>query len=255
MRFDSVYDVNQWLLGLVSVAMMAGGAAVGAAMGRRQAGRRSEDMGTLESSALGLLALMIGFTFAMSLARFDARRAAVLDEANAIGTTALRARLLPTAQAQAAVPLLVEYTRTRIVRPDNDLVDLRAKVERALALQSSLWDLAVAASQAEPRSVPVGLFVTSLNEMIDMHEKRLIAALNRVPAAVLALLLVVATLALGFAGYSAGIAGKRRRMPFVLTAGMVTVVLLLIIDLDRPQSGLITVSQQALEDTLAGLAK
>jgi hypothetical protein len=45
---------------------------------------------------LGLLALIISFTFAMALSRFDARRDALLREANAIGTAALRARLLPT---------------------------------------------------------------------------------------------------------------------------------------------------------------
>ena len=58
-------------------------------------GRGGANISMLENAALGLLALMIGFTFAMALSRFDARRDAVLKEANSIGTTALRARLLP----------------------------------------------------------------------------------------------------------------------------------------------------------------
>ena len=62
----------------------------------RAAGRGGDDVSTLEGAMLGLLALMIGSTFAMTLSRFEARRDAVLAEANAIGTTVLRARLLPS---------------------------------------------------------------------------------------------------------------------------------------------------------------
>jgi hypothetical protein len=68
----------------------------------------------LASAALGLLALMIGFTFAMALSRFEARRDAVLKEANAIGTTALRARLLPETQRREVLTLLQDYVKVRL---------------------------------------------------------------------------------------------------------------------------------------------
>ena len=63
--------------------------------GTRCGGRGGDNFSTLESATLGLLVLIIGFTFAMALSRFEARRDAIVNEANAIGTTALRARLLP----------------------------------------------------------------------------------------------------------------------------------------------------------------
>jgi hypothetical protein len=64
---------------------------------------------TLEGVVLGLLALMIGFSFAIALSRFEARRDAVLNEANAIGTTARRARLLPAPYDSEALKSLRQY--------------------------------------------------------------------------------------------------------------------------------------------------
>lgn len=78
----------------VSIVVLVAATEAGRVLGVRAAGRGGHDVSTLEAATLGLLALMIGFTFAMALERFDARRAAVVNEANAIGTTALRARLL-----------------------------------------------------------------------------------------------------------------------------------------------------------------
>jgi hypothetical protein len=88
---------NYGLLTIFAVALIAifGAGEIGRLLGARAVGRGGGDVSTLEGATLGLLALMIGFTFAMALSRFEARRDAVVSEANAIGTTALRARLLP----------------------------------------------------------------------------------------------------------------------------------------------------------------
>ena len=91
-------DLNDYSLltiFLVSIVFLVAASEAGRLLGVRAAGRGGDDVSTLEAAILGLLALMIGFTFAMALTRFDARRDAVVNEANAIGTTALRARLLP----------------------------------------------------------------------------------------------------------------------------------------------------------------
>src|SRR5271169_2651509 len=91
-------DLNDYRLltiFLTSLVVMLATIEIGRLIGVRAAGRGGDDVSTLEGAILGLLALMIGFTFAMALSRFEARREAVVNEANAIGTTALRARLLP----------------------------------------------------------------------------------------------------------------------------------------------------------------
>jgi hypothetical protein len=101
----NLYDYQLLPIFLVSLAAILACSEIGRRLGVRVGGRGGDDVSTLEGAILGLLALMIGFTFAMALSHFDARRDAVLHEANAIGTTALRARLLPAPHNSEALKL------------------------------------------------------------------------------------------------------------------------------------------------------
>ena len=99
-------DLGDWHLLVIFVVGLVG-AIVSSEFGRLLVMRRrvgkGTDLETLETAILGMLALMIGFTFAMALTRFDARREALMNEANVIGTTALRARLLPSPYSEEAL--------------------------------------------------------------------------------------------------------------------------------------------------------
>jgi hypothetical protein len=211
---------------------------------------------TLEGAILGLLALMIGFTFAMALSRFEGRRDGVLNEANAIGTTALRARLLPAPHAAETLKLLREYAQIRlnITQRVASSADLDAAIVSSNTLQEALWQQAKAVSAKDNAMVPTGLFIQTLNEMIDNHEKRLTALRNRVPNIVLIALYGVAIIASAFTGYASGLEARRTRLPIYLTGILVASVILMIQDLDRPNTGFITVSQQPLIDTAASIA-
>ncbi len=122
-----------------------------------------------------------------------------------------------------------------------------------------MWDLATAAARAAPLSVPVGLYVRALNDVIDMHERRLTGLRGRVPAVVFVMLHGVALVALGFTGLSAGVQGGRHRGAIMLMAGMLApvlmmmVLLMMVADLDAPQRGFIAVSQQPLLDLIAAV--
>lgn len=59
---------------------------------------------TVEGAFLGLLALLLGFPFAMAMSRFDTRKQVVLDEVNDLATTYLRAHLLPERRYCLAMP-------------------------------------------------------------------------------------------------------------------------------------------------------
>ena len=107
-------DLPLSLIFALSLVALISSAMIGCYIGERATERAGASISTLDGAILGLLALMIGFTFSMSLTRFDARRDAVLQEANAIGTTALRARLLPAPYATQALKLLREYTDIRL---------------------------------------------------------------------------------------------------------------------------------------------
>ena len=102
--------------------------------------------------------------------------------------------------------------------------------------------------------VPTGLFIQALNEMIDDQAKRLAALRNRVPNVVLFGLFGIAALVGGFAGYASGRDRKRTRLPIYIMGFLVTTVILLILDLDRPSSGFITNDQQSMVDTAASMA-
>jgi hypothetical protein len=208
------------------------------------AGRGGDHVATLESAILALLALMVSFTFAMALSRFEGRRDAVLNEANAIGTTALRARLLPAPHNTQALKLLREYVQVRldITQRVPSAAQLNDAIARSSALQESLWQQAQAVAAKDAGMVPTGLFIQTLNEMIDNQEKRLTAARNRVPNIVLIALYGIATVASAFTGYASGLEARRSRLPVYLTGMLVSTVILLIQDLDRPNTGFITVS-------------
>ena len=205
---------------------------------------------------LGLLALIIGFTFAMALSRFEARRDAVLNEANAIGTTALRARLLPEPHRAEVLNLLRDYVKIRldITQRPVSRTELIAAVDRSNALQEALWHQAKVMAAKDNGMVPTGLFIQTLNEMIDNQGKRLAALRNRVPNIVLLALFGIAAIASGFAGYACGLEARRTRLPVYIMGFLVSAVILLILDLDRPGTGFIEVSQQPMIDTAASIA-
>jgi hypothetical protein len=248
---ELLYDVDQgWIYG-VSLLALVGALEFGRRVGRRRrayAPGGHPAIGTIESASLGLLALMIGFTFSMALTRYDTRKTGVLDEANAIGTAALRAELLPASQARISADLLARYAETRLAlgQAGYETPAWNEAIARSLDLQNSLWHEAVAASAADPRSMPIGLYVQALNDVIDMHGKRLTGLRNHVPETVVLLLYLIALAATGFTGYGAGLAGDEERGSKLLMTLLIATVLILVIDLDRPYSGLITVSQQPM---------
>ncbi|MFL5099545.1 MAG: hypothetical protein ACJ8E5_02980 [Xanthobacteraceae bacterium] len=241
---------------LVSLAVILVASEIGRGLGVHARGRGGENASTLESAILGLLALMIGFTFAMALSRFEARREAVLNEANAIGTTALRARLLPAPHNAEALKVLREYVQLRldITRRVPSSTELNAATARSNGLQEALWQQAMAVAAKDSGLVPTGLFIQALNEMIDSQGKRLAAFHSRVPNIVLLALYGVATVASAFAGYAAGLGARPSRLPVYLMGLLICAVILLIEDLDRPGTGFITVSQQPMIDTAASIA-
>jgi hypothetical protein len=207
-------------------------------------------VGAMVASILGLLAFLLAFTFGLAATRFEARREAVLEEANAIGTTYLRARLLPEPQRTEAARLLCEYVDTRLpdTRQGNVSQTLAKAIARSEELHEQLWLQAQAAAEKNPTPI-TGLFVQSLNETIDVHAKRIqVGVRSRIPISIWAGLFGLALLAMTEVGYHAGLS-KTRRSPAML--GMIlgfAGVLFLIADLDRPYEGFLRVSQQPLID-------
>ena len=231
----------------VAVALLAVEAGYRLALDRQKRSLQEKEsaLGGMVGATLGLLAFMLAFTFGLAGSRFEARREVVLSEANAIGTTYLRGAMLPEPMGTEARNLLREYVDVRLegVQPD--------KVNEAIAkseqLHERLWSTAVAAVQKE-RSPTTNLFVTSLNEVIDLHATRLMRLRSRVPAVIWIVLYLLAILGMGLMGYQSGLSGSRRSIAAIALALGFSSVLYLIADLDRPGKGMLQVSQQAMVD-------
>lgn len=249
---DSFYGLSQWFLFLLTVGLLYGGAEVGYRYGCRFADRTGPEVhshvATVEGALLGLLALLLGFAFAMAISRFDARKLAVTDEGNDLQTAFLRAQLLPDPHAAACTRLLREYLSSRVeyYQAGADAGRVRAAEEWTNRVQGQLWAEAVAASRGDPNEVKVGYFIESLNALLDDHTRRQAAMENHVPEAILDLLLLVATLTLAVTGYSSGLRRKRLKALRLILVVLVSATLLVVVDLDRPRRGLIRVSEAGM---------
>lgn len=203
------------------------------------------------SSILGILALLLGFTFSLSLQRFDSRSEAVVDEANTIGTAYLRAQLLPESHRTKVLVALGQYLDLRVQESSKSLADESQRMVllgQATAAQAQLWAYAREATQQNPNPVTVGLFVQALNEMIDSFGRR-DAGLNRhVPEVVLLLLYGTFLMAGAIVGYASGVSNHRPSFVTYIMVALIVVLVFIILDLDRPRRGLIQVNQQSLLD-------
>ena len=238
--FDWLYEANFAALYPLTIVLIAGAAEVGAWLGwrTRAVADDAPDIGTLTGAALGLLALLLAFSFSLALSRHETRRNLVLQEANAISSTANFALMLPDSAQKPILSLLRDYTAVRIgLGVPYDPAKLAHDVNRSAELQSQLWQQAVSVTTTTPQSLSASRMVVSLNEMNNIQENRLTALRNHVPGVVMFLLVAVAMVATGFAGYHAAARGSHARVVTFIMSLTIASVIMLVIDLDRPARG------------------
>jgi hypothetical protein len=214
----------------------------------RRRSERAQDasVGVVVGATLGLLAFTLAFTFGMTASRFDTRRQLVLDESNAIGTTFLRAALLPEPHRSEVRKLLGEYAGVR-VEAFQQPQKLQQTMVRSEALLDRLWVHAVAAGEKDPRSVPAGLFIQSMNLVIDLHAKRItVGTQYRIQGSIWFTLYFVAILSMAAVGYNFGLTDGNSYQIIAVLVLAFSAVILLIADLDRAGEGALRVSQQPM---------
>lgn len=208
---------------------------------------KDQPVGAIVASILGLLALVLGFTFSLAASRFDARRMAVLEESNAIGTTYLRARMLPEPERTEVVRLLREYVAVRLEGVQKGKTE--AALVRSEELHELLWKQASSAAAKDSHSIITGVFIQSLNETIDLHATRVMVGLHsRIPLIILAGLFGLSLLGMAAVGYQSGLNVSSRSPAMLGLVLAFSFVLALIADLDRGGEGLLRVSQQTMVD-------
>lgn len=248
------YSLDPFLVSMIILALLLAAQEAGSLLRKRGlTGSESTEKGDtalILGAVLTLLSLMLGFTYMMAVDRYEARRQLVIEEANAIGTTYLRAQTLPEPQGPEIQELLQQYTALRAGIAGSATVgpeQIRELNARTKELHDSIWSKATVLARENPSPV-VAVFLISLNEMIDIHSERLAAFRNRVPATIYPVLVISSAIAIGLAGYYFGASRKRVRIMPMIFAILIASVMWLIIDLDQPTRGTIKASQQSLID-------
>jgi hypothetical protein len=248
-----MYDKNSALIAVIVYVSIAVGIEVGHLLGRRMQGLVTEPskahVNAMQASLLGVLALLLGFTFSLALQRFSDRSEAVVAEANAIGTAYLRARLLPgnvQSEVKAALQRHVDLrVQAGAVTLDHRR-DRRALLAKTNENLDSLWRIASRAAKEDPNPVTSGLFIQALNDLIDAYGTRDAALERHVPEVVLFLLHGTFILTGIVLGYGARVSGHRSSFATYILIALVVVLAFVIVDLDRPRRGMIKVDQSSL---------
>ena len=251
------FSLPSWAVALLVFAVVGGACVLGAGLGRylrRHTDVLREPIGVLQAALLGLVGLILAFGLSLAVGRYEARRAAVVAEANAIGTTYLRAQLIAEPGRSESLDLLRRYTDLSLRlshEVPNSASMMRTTAQQSI-LQRRLWRLAGQAIGAAPTASAPRLYVDTLNSMIDQETVRVAALNNRVPGAVLGLEVIGAAVVVGLLALYLAVLG-RGLLAAIVAAGLVTLLLLVTFDLDRPTRGLIKVPDTPLESLRASM--
>lgn len=243
--------VPTWLIMLVSAALIFGASEFGFQLGRRKGpvGGGHDPSGLIQGTAFTLLALLLGFSFSLALGRYDARRGALLRESNAIMTLFLRTDLLDRNPAQRMREYLREYVSQRLAFARADAsperrIDLS---QRSDELQRAMWTIATESARRDPRSTVTPLVVGALNDAISLSVEERAVLTTHIPDVVIVWLLLIALISATMMGFGYGREGQRALVFKAVFAVMVAIVFGLVLDLDRPQRGIVRVNLAPLQ--------
>jgi hypothetical protein len=253
-----MYALNSFMIAAVLLFSMLAVMELGYRLGRRRRDSATEltrrHVNGVQASLLGVLALLLGFSFSLALQRFDSRSEAVVDEANAIGTAWLRAKLLPESVRSETLELFRQYIDLRAraghisVAHESERDLVLAQTDRVLA---ALWRCAERAVQEDKSPVPSGIFVQALNAAIDAHARNEAILARHVPGLIMGSLFGTLVLTAGAVGFATGFAGHRPSfVTYVLVVSFVMLAFT-ITDLDRPRRGFILVDQSSFTNLRA----
>jgi hypothetical protein len=248
---DILDELDHRLIAIVFLVLLMIFGEIAFRAGRRTVAPLDEiarsQVGTMQAAVLGLLGLLLAFTFGIAQDRYETRRLMVVHEADAISTAYLRADVLPDPVVGEVRRLFRDYVDVRIdyyrAADEHNAPELIANAER---IQGKLWKEAVHVAHDDPRSVPVGLFLQSLNETFDVYDQ-VLAAQIRIPGRIIALLMLVAIVGVGTVGYAFGLGRRRQVLGTVMLSVLVSAIVLVSLDLDRPRTGRIRVGFQSMQ--------
>lgn len=243
-----------WALLLVTVALVLLASEIGHWLGVRRVRQTHPEgegqVSSLTAAHLGLLAFIMAFTFGVAADLAMKRQGLVREEANAIQVAYHRAGLLEEPAARELQRLLIQYTERRAnVRAVVAAGGREAMLQEAERQQAAMWEQVTALTRGDDITEVHGLMVESVDTLFSLHNNRVAAGMRvRIPKIIWTSLYLLLFLSMMGQGYFNGI--KERRSPVANTALCVSLslVVVLIADLDRPASGLIKTNQSVMQE-------
>jgi hypothetical protein len=253
----TIDDLPLWLLFVLTTGLIVAAIELGYFLGKR-AHRRSEDekespVSAIAGTVLALLAFILAFTFGIVADRYDARKALVREQANAIRTAYTRADFLPEPSRDQSKTLYHEYVALLVQAGHSGyLANVSAELADMRTIEAQLWEMAVANVRAGDNSDISAGYVESLNDMANVLATRVAVAVeSRIPTGLWVVLYVLVGLGMVAVGYQTAIAASRRSWAMVVLALSFSIVICLIAALDDPARGYLPVSQRPLADVQA----
>ena len=239
------FSLSSWELGFLIFVVVGGASALGVLAGRylrENSETYREPIGVLQGALLGVVGLILAFGLSLAVGRYQDRRTDVVTDANTIGTAYLRAQTITEPQRTSSLALLRTYNdlAIRVTYEIPGSAAIGATSAQQGQVQRRLWRLAGETLNARPRDSAPRLYLESLNDMIDHQTVRLSGLNNRVPDPVLWLELLGAAVALGLLALYLSVLGKGL-VPIVVAAVIVSFLVFVTFDLDRPTRGLIQI--------------
>lgn len=251
-----------WLAGSILIGLCLLGSRVGQYLHAFISKRRPEpeekshrvDMeGFIIGSVFGLFAFIVGFTFSIATDRFDARRLIVSEEANAIGTSFLRAELLDPRERIPLQLALRDYARTRIAPLGLSLDFDSPELMRTHSARDRIAPIAVK-SVSPYKGTDLGVSVIeSVNDVLNIGNRRELAGAAHIPDRVMDALLLYLIASSALLGFLTAEQPYRLRAASSLLFVLMSLAIVLILDLDRPRSGSILIPQTAMENLVKSL--
>ena len=257
MELALLYTYPIWIAGLIFLVVLLIALELGYRVGfaRRELWEDADSGGgaIVQTSMFALLGLLLAFTYAAGMSRHDARKQAVPVEANALGTAFQRADILAEPGRTELKKVLLDYAQTRYFPPGSlqSNEERKAAVIRTLKQQAKIWP-ATKRVVAQDNPVPMeASLVVAINSVFDAHTIRLAAVFDTLPKIVMWMLLFVAAASLSVAGFNAGIQGRMSRWRMTALTLVLTGLMLIILDFDRPLDGMVIVNQHSLNSVIA----
>lgn len=257
MGFSLFYNLPVWAAGLMCIAILAVSLEFGFRVGlkRREHWKDADSGGgaVVLTSMFAVMGLVLAFTYASGVSRYDARKNAVTLEANALGTAFHRADLVAEPGRSELKKVLLDYARTRVIETGS----VRTAQDRELTLKTTLEKLEKIwpatkrmVEQNKPGPIEASM-VAAINGVIDAHTIRLAAILDKLPRVIMWMLVFISSASLAVAGYNAGIQGRMSRWRMSAFALVLAFLMMVILDFDRPNDGFVVVSNLSIEAAVA----